>query len=85
MVRPGQIYRLSALILQSKTLLLVKASIQCNGVEVGAASSKMKIGIAENLMIKVCLYFKSLLPIVALNITYTRLGPLPGVSSHKYH
>lgn len=53
MVRPGQVYRLSVLILQTKTPLTVRASIQCNGVEIGAANSKMKMGILETLMIKI--------------------------------
>ncbi|XP_014293821.1 CD109 antigen [Halyomorpha halys] len=52
-VRPGQVYRLSAVVLQSKTPLTVRASIQCNGVEIGAASQQTKIGIMENLMIKI--------------------------------
>ena len=56
-VRPGQVYRLSAVVLQSKTPLIVRASIQCNGVEIGAASQQTKMGIMENLMIKVGIMF----------------------------
>uniref|UniRef100_A0A0A9XXA7 CD109 antigen n=1 Tax=Lygus hesperus TaxID=30085 RepID=A0A0A9XXA7_LYGHE len=53
MVRPGQVYKLTATILQTKYPLTVRASIQRNGVEMGAASQAMKPGISETLMIRV--------------------------------
>jgi hypothetical protein len=53
MIRPGQIYRVAVTVLQSRHPLTVRASIQRNGVEIGAASQDTKNGITESLIIKV--------------------------------
>lgn len=53
MVRPGQVYKVAVTVLQSKYPLTVRASIQRNGVEVGAASQPVKNGLTESLMIRV--------------------------------
>ncbi|XP_071443388.1 CD109 antigen [Hetaerina americana] len=53
MVRPGQVYRVVASIFHSSLPLAIRASVQRNGVELGADSKNVKEGIPEVLMIRV--------------------------------
>nr|CAI5865848.1 unnamed protein product [Callosobruchus analis] len=53
MVRPGQLYRVSALVLKEKQPLTVRASIQRNGVEVSSDYKDVKEGIPETLLMRV--------------------------------
>ncbi|CAH2000434.1 unnamed protein product [Acanthoscelides obtectus] len=52
-VRPGQLYRVSAIVLKEKQPLTVRASIQRNGVEVSADYKDVKEGIPETLLMRV--------------------------------
>ncbi|XP_076278981.1 macroglobulin complement-related [Lasioglossum baleicum] len=52
MVRPGQIYKVDVNVLHSPLPMVVRASIQRNGVEVGADHQEVKEGIPETLMMK---------------------------------
>lgn len=56
MVRPGQLYRVSATVLKEKQPLIVRASIQRNGVEVTADHKEVKEGIPETLLMRVSNY-----------------------------
>ncbi|XP_017785160.1 PREDICTED: CD109 antigen isoform X2 [Nicrophorus vespilloides] len=53
MVRPGQLYRVSATILREKAPLIVRASIHRNGVEMSAEHKSLKQGIPETLLMRV--------------------------------
>ncbi|CAG9856305.1 unnamed protein product [Phyllotreta striolata] len=53
MVRPGQLYRVSATVIKETQPLTVRASIQRNGVEVSADHKKAKEGIPETLLMRV--------------------------------
>lgn len=52
-VRPGQVYKLTATVLKSKYPLIIRASIQRSGVEISGTSRPTKLGITEMLMMKV--------------------------------
>lgn len=53
MVRPGQIYKISANILQTQLEMTIRASIACNGVEVAEVTQKVKEGVPEILNMRV--------------------------------
>lgn len=60
MVRPGQLYRVSVNILQTKQPLVVRASIQRNGVEMSADHKSVIEGIPETLLMRVsCLFISN--------------------------
>ncbi|XP_014471965.1 PREDICTED: CD109 antigen [Dinoponera quadriceps] len=52
MVRPDQVYRVAVHILHSPLPIVVRSSIQRNGVEVAADHQKIKAGIPETLMMR---------------------------------
>lgn len=52
MVRPGQIYRVAVNILRSQLPMMVRASIQRNGVEIAAGSNDVYEGVPEKLMLR---------------------------------
>ncbi|XP_018299760.1 LOW QUALITY PROTEIN: CD109 antigen [Mycetomoellerius zeteki] len=52
MVRPGQVYRLAVNILHSPLPMMVRTSIQRNGVEIAADHQEVKEGIPETLMMR---------------------------------
>lgn len=52
MVRPGQIYRLDVNVLYSTLPMMIRASIQRNGVEIAANFQEVKEGIPETLMMR---------------------------------
>ncbi|XP_031826835.1 macroglobulin complement-related [Nomia melanderi] len=52
MVRPGQIYRLAVNVLHSPLPMMVRSSIQRNGVEIAADYQEVKEGIPETLMMR---------------------------------
>ncbi|KYN20816.1 PREDICTED: CD109 antigen [Trachymyrmex cornetzi] len=52
MVRPGQVYRLAVNILHSPLSMMVRTSIQRNGVELAADHQEVKEGIPETLMMR---------------------------------
>ncbi|KAI8419742.1 LOW QUALITY PROTEIN: hypothetical protein MSG28_008421 [Choristoneura fumiferana] len=47
MVRPGQIYKISANILRARLQMTIRASISCNGVEMTDVSMRVKEGVPE--------------------------------------
>ncbi|XP_075980863.1 macroglobulin complement-related isoform X2 [Anticarsia gemmatalis] len=53
MVRPGQIYKISANILQARLQMTIRASISCNGVEIADVSQGVKEGVPEILNMRV--------------------------------
>ncbi|XP_072379728.1 CD109 antigen [Diabrotica undecimpunctata] len=53
MVRPGQLYRVSATVLKETQPITVRASIQRNGVEMSSDHKKVKEGIPETLLMRV--------------------------------
>ncbi|CAB3251025.1 unnamed protein product [Arctia plantaginis] len=53
MVRPGQIYKISANILQARLQMTIRASISCNGVEIADVSQEVKEGVPEILNMRV--------------------------------
>lgn len=53
MVRPGQLYRVSVIVLKEKQPLTVRASIQRNGVEMSADHKNVKEGIPETMLMRV--------------------------------
>ncbi|XP_022908255.2 CD109 antigen [Onthophagus taurus] len=53
MVRPGQLYRVSVVLLKQKQPITVRASIQRNGVEVNANHVDAQVGIPETLLLQV--------------------------------
>lgn len=53
MVRPGQLYRVSAMVIKETQPLTVRASIQRNGVEMSSDHKKVKEGIPETLLMRV--------------------------------
>lgn len=52
MVRPGQVYRIAVSILHSPLPMMVRSSIQRNGVEIAADHQEVKEGIPEILMMR---------------------------------
>lgn len=56
MVRPGQIYKISANILQARLQMTIRASISCNGVEIADVSQEVKEGVPEILNMRVSLF-----------------------------
>ncbi|XP_023235311.1 CD109 antigen-like [Centruroides sculpturatus] len=52
-VRPGQVYRVMATVYQSSKPIIVKASIQRDGVELASAFEKCKDGISETLLLQI--------------------------------
>uniref|UniRef100_T1IN02 CD109 antigen n=1 Tax=Strigamia maritima TaxID=126957 RepID=T1IN02_STRMM len=52
-VRPGSVYRVIVHILRSERPVGVRASVSRDGVEVGSANKMLKVGIAQELLIKV--------------------------------
>lgn len=55
MVRPGQIYKISATILRARLQMTIRASISCNGVEIADVIEKVKEGVPEILNMRVSL------------------------------
>ncbi|XP_069361628.1 CD109 antigen [Maniola hyperantus] len=53
MVRPGQIYKISANILRARLQMTIRASISCNGVEIADVIEKVKEGVPEVLNMRV--------------------------------
>ncbi|XP_068620051.1 CD109 antigen [Battus philenor] len=53
MVRPGQIYKISANILRARLQMTIRASISRNGVEIADVSEKVKEGVPEILNMRV--------------------------------
>ncbi|XP_045471389.1 CD109 antigen [Harmonia axyridis] len=53
LVRPGHLYRVSVTVLQEKQPMVVRASIQRNGVEMSADHKAVKEGIQETLLMRV--------------------------------
>lgn len=53
MVRPGQLYKVFVSVLQEKQPLTIRASIQRNGVEISSDYKDVKVGIPEELLMKV--------------------------------
>ncbi|XP_038211501.1 CD109 antigen [Zerene cesonia] len=53
MVRPGQIYKISANILKARLQMTIRASISCNGVEMAHVVEKVKEGVPEILNMRV--------------------------------
>ncbi|KAH9631713.1 hypothetical protein HF086_014714, partial [Spodoptera exigua] len=53
MVRPGQIYKISANILQARMQMTIRASISCNGVEIADVNQRVKEGVPEILNMRV--------------------------------
>ncbi|XP_047030679.1 CD109 antigen [Helicoverpa zea] len=53
MVRPGQIYKISANILQARMQMTIRASISCNGVEITDVNQRVKEGVPEILNMRV--------------------------------
>ncbi|KOB65177.1 Uncharacterized protein OBRU01_19154, partial [Operophtera brumata] len=53
MVRPGQIYKISANILQARLQMTIRASISCNGVEIADVIQRVKQGVPEILNMRV--------------------------------
>lgn len=53
MVRPGQIYKISANILQTRLQMTIRASISCNGVEITDVTQRVKEGVPEILNMRV--------------------------------
>ncbi|XP_026496456.1 CD109 antigen [Vanessa tameamea] len=53
MVRPGQIYKISANILRARLQMTIRASISCNGVEITDVIDKVKEGVPEILNMRV--------------------------------
>ncbi|KAF7387314.1 CD109 antigen-like [Vespula maculifrons] len=52
MVRPGQIYRVAVSVLHSSLPMVVRSSIQRNGVEIAADHQEVKEGIPETLLMR---------------------------------
>ncbi|XP_066601822.1 CD109 antigen [Prorops nasuta] len=52
MVRPGQIYRVAVNVLHSPIPMLIRSSIQRNGIEIAADYQEVKEGIPETLMMR---------------------------------
>ncbi|XP_032681825.1 CD109 antigen [Odontomachus brunneus] len=52
MVRPGQVYRIAVNILRSRLPMVVRSSIQRNGVEIATDHQEVKEGIPETLMMR---------------------------------
>ena len=52
MVRPGQVFRVAVNILQTRLPMMVRASVQRNGVEIAADHQEVKEGIPETLMLR---------------------------------
>lgn len=52
-LRPGQIYKVAATVYSMKHQITVRASIQCNGVEITSDSRLVKKGITEVLLMRV--------------------------------
>ncbi|XP_026320677.1 uncharacterized protein LOC113230803 [Hyposmocoma kahamanoa] len=53
MVRPGQIYKISANILRARLQMTIRASISCNGVEIADVIERVKEGVPEILNMRV--------------------------------
>ncbi|VVC99103.1 unnamed protein product, partial [Leptidea sinapis] len=53
MVRPGQIYKISANILRARLQMTVRASVSCNGVEIGHSIERVKEGVPEILNVRI--------------------------------
>ncbi|CAH0713091.1 unnamed protein product, partial [Brenthis ino] len=53
MVRPGQIYKISANILRARLQMTIRASISCNGVEIADVIEKVKEGVPEILNMRI--------------------------------
>ncbi|XP_026743707.1 CD109 antigen [Trichoplusia ni] len=53
MVRPGQIYKISANILEARMQMTIRASISCNGVEIADVNQRVKEGVPEILNMRV--------------------------------
>ncbi|XP_049876767.1 CD109 antigen [Pectinophora gossypiella] len=53
MVRPGQIYKISANILRARLQMTIRASISCNGVEIADVIDRVKEGVPEILNMRV--------------------------------
>ncbi|XP_047526413.1 CD109 antigen [Pieris napi] len=53
MVRPGQIYKISANILRARLQMTIRASISCNGVELAHVSERVKEGVLEILNLRI--------------------------------
>ncbi|XP_032519438.2 CD109 antigen [Danaus plexippus] len=53
MIRPGQIYKISANILKARLQMTIRASISCNGVEIADVIERVKEGVPEVLNMRV--------------------------------
>lgn len=53
MVRPGQIYKISVNILQTRLQMTIRASISCFGVEIADVIQRVKQGVPEILNMRV--------------------------------